>query len=240
MNRAVAYIRVSSTDQLNGHSMENQEEKVRMYASLYNMEMVEVIVDRGLSGRKTDNRPGYQRMMDMVRSKQVDKVIVYALSRLSRNTGEFLNALKIMDANGVEFCSVTEGISSAGATGKMLITVMAAMAQFESDQLSERITSVKKFCKSAGRTYTNPTFGYDNVFDLTQDGKRRNGRMVPNEQEQEIIKKIFAMHAEDYSLRKICNILNHQAAFTKNGKPWQANGIKQVLENSFNQILKVA
>ena len=231
MNRSIAYLRVSSTEQLDGHSMSNQEDQIKMYCKLYTLDLIDIVKDEGLSGRKTENRPGFNKIMDMVNSKQVDHIVTLSFTRFSRNTMDALTAINTMLKKDVVFHSITERIDTTGAIGKFLTTLLFGLSQFESDQIGDRVRSVKKYCKNNGRSYTAPLMGYDNKFEYDEKtGKKRNGKLIPNE-ELLTIKRIFELSQQGLSQNKIAWFLNSEKIPTKHNKTWFQGQVRYILNN---------
>ena len=136
--KAIGYIRVSTEDQAReGISLDNQDAKIKAYASLNNMDLVEIISDAGISG-KTLDRPGISRVLEMLNKRDADAVIVYKLDRLSRKTLDNLTLIESFDKNGIAFHSIMEKIDTKSAQGRFFLTIISALAQMERDQIVER------------------------------------------------------------------------------------------------------
>jgi len=239
MNKAVAYIRVSTEEQTDGHSMDNQVDQVNMYCKLYKLELVDIIKDEGISGRKTINRPGFNSLMGMVKAKAVNHVISLSFTRFSRNTMDLLESIDIMTKNDVSFHSIDEKINTDGAIGKFLITLFAGLSQFESDQIGDRTRSVKRFCKENMRTYTRPVMGFDNKFEVDENGNKKNGKLIPNEKELITIREILTLKKKGSSPYKVANYLNLINAPTKRGGKWYPSTIRDIFKNSIYKIMKI-
>ena len=108
MKRAVGYIRVSTEEQSReGISLEMQAAKIRAYAELNDLELVDTVEDAGISGKSIKARPGIQAVLKMVEARKIDAVIVYKLDRLARNTIECLNMAEGMDKAGCALHSIS-------------------------------------------------------------------------------------------------------------------------------------
>jgi site-specific DNA recombinase len=146
--KAIGYIRVSTEDQAKeGVSLDNQESKIKSYASLNDLDLIEVIRDEGVSGKSLD-REGMTRLLDMVDNGEVDTVIVYKLDRLSRKTIDTLNLIETFETKGIAFHSISEKIDTKSATGKFFLTIISAIAQMERDVISERTIDALNHKKS--------------------------------------------------------------------------------------------
>src|ERR1035437_5479020 len=106
-NKSIGYCRVSTNEQ-SAHSPAHQREQIENYCKTYNLDLIDVELDNGISGRKVENRPAFNYLMELVKTKAISHVIVYDLSRFCRNAMECLKAIKIMQDNNVVFHSVTE------------------------------------------------------------------------------------------------------------------------------------
>ncbi len=117
MKKAVGYIRVSTDEQAReGISLAMQEAKILLYAQTYELELVEIICDEGLSAKSIKGRPGVQRALDMCYAGKVAALVVYKLDRLARNTMESLAIAEKLNGKGVSLQSVTEHLDTHSAT----------------------------------------------------------------------------------------------------------------------------
>lgn len=222
--KTIIYIRVSHKDQVeHGFSLENQRERLTKYAEYKGFEIVKVIEDRGISGRTTQKRDGFQEMMGMIKS--VDCVIVYSISRFARSVMDTLNTIQILKQNNVEFHSVNENVDTSSAQGRFFLTVMSALAEMESDQMGERIRSVMSYKKDTGLVYCgNTPFGYDKV----------DGKLVPNESEQALIQRMRALRKKKYSYDKIAQLFNMEGIISKTGSRFHATTIRKIILNDLH------
>src|SRR5690242_2374968 len=133
MLRAVLYCRVSTVEQTQNLSLQTQESACRTYASREGYEVAAVFVDRGESA-KTADRPGFQRMLAFCRKGKgtPHAVIVYGLSRFSRNNADHHAIAALLRGQGIALRSVTEPIDDSAA-GRFMEAVIAGMAQFDND-----------------------------------------------------------------------------------------------------------
>jgi DNA invertase Pin-like site-specific DNA recombinase len=131
MKRAVGYVRVSTEEQSRKVSPEMQAAKIRTYAELNDLELVDIIEDAGISGKSIKARPGIQEVLNMVKARKVDAVIVYKLDRLARNTIECLNMAEGMDKAGCALHSISEKLDTQSALGRFFFTLTASLAEME-------------------------------------------------------------------------------------------------------------
>lgn len=203
--RVIGYTRVSTLEQSReGVSLDNQEHKIRAYAELKDMELVEMIVEEGKSG-KTINRPGLQKIISLVNKKQIDGVICYKLDRLTRKTRDLLYLIEdVFAKNGIQFISLNENIDTSSASGKFFLTVMGAMAQMERDLIAERTTDALQELTRQGRRLGSP----DKLplgFKLKKRKMTELSDLVIDPDEFQKVKEIFALRSQKLSLRAIGN-----------------------------------
>ena len=220
--KAIGYIRVSTEEQAReGVSLAHQEEKVRAYAKLHEMTLVEVVADEGLSAKSLAARPGAWRVLEAAFNGEVDAVIVYKLDRLFRNAREALTTAEDLDEKGVALHSVTQSIDTKSAMGKFFFQIMAAAAEMERNLISERTRDALAHKKASGEAYNHAPYGWDVV----------DGRLVENGDEQHAIKIMTewrARHRKSY--QQIADMLNETGTSSKKGGLWHAQTVKNVLE----------
>lgn len=221
MNRAVIYTRVSTVEQADsGHSLETQLDKCQRYAEAQGYEVVATFTDAGLSGRRADNRPGLQ---DMLARKDYDLVIVSSLSRMGRNVIDLLSTVEKLRKRNVSIAFLDINIDTSTPMGNVLLTIMSAMAQMESELTAIRTKEISDFRKREMKSYCgNPPLGYRN-----SGGELRE---IPGE--INTVQSIFRMwHKEQRGYNEIAGILNRRGLRGKNGGRFAAATIKQILNN---------
>lgn len=220
--KAVGYIRVSTEDQAReGISLDNQKAKIRAYAELKDLDLVEIIEDAGISA-KDMNRPGARRVLDLARRKKIQAVIVYKLDRMFRSTIDALETTKQFDRWGVSFHSIQETLDTQSAMGRFFFTLTAALAEMERGIVAERTRVALQHKKALGeKTGGEVPYGYD---------LGDHGILVENQVEQKAIGLITQLHDKGYSLRSICRELEAVGHHTKTGKVvWHPQCVKQIL-----------
>lgn len=132
------YTRVSTAMQVDGFSLDAQKEEIMRYVQYKKMYVCGEYTDEGKSGKNIQGRPGFQQMIDDIidRKDNVSFVICFKLSRFGRNTADILNSLKMMKRYGVHLICVKENIDSSLDSGKMMISILGAMAEIERDNIS--------------------------------------------------------------------------------------------------------
>lgn len=142
------YARVSSDQQTTG--LEAQVRALRGYCALNSIAETELFTDENQSGAKS-SRPALDRMMSAIKNNEVDKVIVYSLSRLGRSTTHLLKCMEEMNKFGVKFISLSERLETETPAGRMIFTVLAAVAQLERELISERVKNGLANARAKGK-----------------------------------------------------------------------------------------
>ena len=204
------YIRVSTTMQVDGYSLEAQKERLMKFAEFQEMEVVREYCDAGKSGKSITGRPEFQRMLQDVSEERdgVAFILVFKLSRFGRNAADVLNSLQFIQDYGVDLICVEDGIDSSKDSGKLTITVLSAVAEIERENILVQTMEGRKQKAREGKWNGGQApFGYD------LDSK--NSTLVVNEEEAEIVRIIYDKFVHtDMGADAICNYLN-QRGYTK-------------------------
>ncbi len=142
------YARVSTDQQTGG--LESQVRAMREYCRVNNIQEAELFTDENQSGAKS-SRPALDRMMTMVRNKEVDKVICYSLSRLGRSTTHLLKIMDELNNHEVKFISLSERLETETPAGRMIFTVLAAVSQLERELIVERVKNGLANARAKGK-----------------------------------------------------------------------------------------
>src|SRR5258707_13896148 len=195
--RAVAYLRVSTEKQADkGVSLDAQRAKVKAYAQLYDLELVEVVIDAGASA-KTLDRPGLQRALNLLRADRAEALLVAKLDRLTRSVPDLGRLVEEYFAkNKWALLSVGEQIDTRSAAGRLVLNVLGSVSQWEREAIAER-TSAALQHKAAQGEYIGGSvpFGYR----LAAEGEQ----IEPNPAEQAVLTEARALKAAGLSLRSI-------------------------------------
>jgi site-specific DNA recombinase len=220
--KAVGYIRVSTEEQVReGISLNMQRSKIVAYTQLEDMELLDVIEDAGISGCSIRNRPGVQRVLDMVRQRKVQALVIFKLDRLARNTSESLDIATLCEKSGVALHSITEKLDTQSALGRFFFCLMASLAEMERNLISERICSAMERKRELGQATTgNPQYGMMIV----------NGKVVPDPTEQEIIQRIRSLHEQRLTVYQITEILKREGRVNRKGRPIAKTQVHSIIQ----------
>lgn len=221
--RAVAYLRVSTDKQADrGVSLEVQREKVSQYAALYDLEIVDVIEDAGHSG-KSLQRPGLQRALSMLRSRDADALLVVKLDRLTRSVRD-LGALVESTFPRSALLSVSEQIDTRTAAGRLVLNVLASVSQWEREAIAERTAMAMRHMRDNRRfTGGQPPFG-------SRLGP--SGELVDDPGEQAIVADVRRLDAEGMSVPEIAASLSSAGHVSRSGKCLSRTQVRRILQNA--------
>ncbi|MBX3029318.1 MAG: recombinase family protein [Chloroflexi bacterium] len=200
--RPIAYLRRSSHTTAGGAgavSYEVQQEAVRALAARYGDPDPHLMVDWNISGRRADRRE-YQKLCTAVETGQASSVYAYSLSRLGRSTVELLRLMELCAAKRVPVRLAKEGdLDPTTSHGRLYLTVLAAVATFESEVASERGRDRTAAMREQGAFVGKPSYGWVHGTD---------GRLVPVPDEQAVIQQVLQEYARTHSYREVARILN--------------------------------
>ena len=220
----VAYCRVSTDEQDQLNSLQTQKDFFEAYAAKHGMNLIHIYSDQGISGTKTKNRTEFNQMMRDAEMKIFQAVLIKDVSRLARNTLDFLEAYRNLLSLEIEVQFLNYQMNNMGGN-EFMLTLLAAMAQEESHNTSQRIKFSKKFNAEKGKV-PNLIFGYEKI-----EGDYFHLNI--NETEAETVRLIFRKYTEDGDgMLKIAQKLNEIGLFTKRGSKWTQTAVSRILSNS--------
>lgn len=218
-----AYCRVSTEKEDQLHSLQAQQEFFQQYAQRCGYHLVELYTDEGISGTQLKRRRGFQRMMEDAERGRFCKVFVKDVSRLARNVVDFLQSIRRLKALGIDCQFITSNMSSND--GELTLTIMAAVAQEESANISKRIKFGKAKNAAAGRV-PNVIYGYDKI-------PGEYFTLHINEAEAQVVRRIFSMYVQEgLGEKRIAHILNTEGIPTKRGCRWKQESISRLLRHT--------
>lgn len=227
---AVAYLRVSTTTQaVEGVSLDAQRAKIEQWAVLNGATVAGVYADEGISGSRSDNRPGLLQALAEVerlrRTGQPVALVAYSLSRLARSTTDTLALAARLERMGADMVSLSEKIDTSSASGRMVFRLLAVLSEFERDQIAERTRLALRHKQSRGeKTGGHVPFGYRAV-----RCKGKPTTLEPDEDEQEIIRRMVAQRERGATYSEIAERLNVDATPTRTGTVWHNTSVRKVI-----------
>jgi len=221
--KAIGYTRVSTREQADsGLSLEGQRERIAAYCTARGWTLGEIVVDAGVSGG-TLERPGLSRILETVRRREVDVVVVLKLDRLTRSVKDLGDVLERFERADVAFTSVTDNFDTTTANGKLVLNILGSVAQWERDVIAERTADAMQVARSQGRRVGAVPF----AFTLGTDGET----LEPDPAKLETVAEIARQRRGGGTLTGIARRLNAIGATAANGGSWFAETVKRVLRN---------
>lgn len=218
--KAIGYVRVSTDEQAeSGVSLAAQEQKIRAYCDLYDLELVEICSDAGASG-KTLDRPGLDRVLRSLTARNAEAVVVAKLDRLTRSVIDLGALLDEYFGEKFQLLSVSEQVDTRTAAGRLVLNILTTVAQWERETIGER-TSIALQHKKRNGEYTGGRVPY---------GKRlEDGRLVDDIEEQAAVTVAKKLRTRGMSLRKIGTELLRRDIRPRTGNSFSAQQVKQLL-----------
>lgn len=229
----VIYIRVSSERQVQGYSLEGQKRYLKEWCEFEGMNVSQIYVEPGKSGKSISGREVFQQMLDDIATGNVkaDYVVVFKLSRFGRNAKDILNSLTFIQRYGVNLICKEDGLDSSTSMGKMMITILGAVAEMERENiLAQTYLGRTEKAKQGGWNGGFAPYGYELV----------NGKLIRKEDEAVIVELIFdkfvnggmgystiAGYLNKKGVPKLPSKNSHGRTFVD----WDTNHIKRMLDN---------
>jgi DNA invertase Pin-like site-specific DNA recombinase len=224
--RVVLYCRVSTQEQSDkGVSLEAQESKLRAYAALYDLDIVETIKDAGESG-KSLNRAGLQRALSMLRRGEADAIAVLKLDRLTRSISDWQTLIDgyFGERAGKQLFSVSDSIDTRTAAGRLVLNVLLSVAQWERETTGERTKTALQFKIQRKERVGKVRFGWDLAADEVS--------LIPNAAEQAAIRLMQELRTAGRTLRAIAAELTARGIATKEGlATWSHQTVGYILKH---------
>ena len=232
--KTAIYVRVSTEEQAKeGYSIRAQIDKLKSYIQIKDWTFYKVYADEGISGKNITDRPAINELINDIKAGRVNNVLVYKIDRLTRSTRDLIDLIEIFKEHSCTFNSLMESIDTQTASGRMFLKIIGIFAEFERENIIERITLACEKKVKEGYTLGNFTtsYGYD---------KDKGERVQTiNPAEAEIVREIYAMYVGgNMSYNAIAQNLNHREIKPKLGGVWGHASVRAVLVNP-NYIGKV-
>ncbi len=224
--RVAAYCRVSTDSDEQMASLEAQKDHYESYIKTNpDWEFAGIYYDEGISGTKKENRTGLLRLLADCENKKIDFIITKSVSRFARNTTDCIEMVRKLTDLGVFIYFEKENINTMDAKGEVLLTIMASLAQQESQSLSQNVKLGLQYRYQQGKVQVN----HKRFMGYTKD---EDGNLIIVPEEAEIIKRIYREYLEGQSLVGIGRGLEKDGILTAAGKPrWRPESVKKILQN---------
>lgn len=222
--KVACYCRVSTKKEEQELSLENQERFFRAYADQQGLEIYHLYKDDGISAKSMKKRDDFNRMVSDAKKGLFSRILVKDISRFARNTYDFLGVIRELKSGGIQVDFVTANMTTQDS--EFTLTILAAVAQEESSNLSKRVKFSKKQSAQAGRV-PNFVYGYN----------KRPGEKYTldiNEAEARTVRRVFELYiTEQMSTGAIAKLLNQEGVPTKKGGKykWTQCVVSNILRN---------
>ncbi|WP_259416601.1 recombinase family protein [Bacillus toyonensis] len=226
------YARVSTIEQAEeGYSVDEQIRVLNKFCEREGYLVYDEYVDRGISGKNISGRPAIQRLLLDAEQKKFEVVLVWKMNRLARKSLDLMNIVEKLESKNIAFRSYTERYETETSTGKLQFQLMAAIAEYERNNIAENVKMGMIARAKEGRWNGGQVLGYDVVEISSDNRKRKDTHLVINEREANTVQLIFQMYSSGHGYKSIANYINKKGYRTKKGKTFSLNAIKIIVTN---------
>lgn len=214
------YIRVSTEDQAReGFSLPEQEKRLRAMCEFKGYEVYDVYKDAGISAKTGNKRPDFERLLQDIKDKKVNTIVVLKLDRLTRSVSDWEKILTFLEENEAFLDCANDDINTTNANGKMISRILTSVSQQEIERTSERTKIGLAGAIKVGHIPHQAPLGY----------KRVDKTLIPDVATKNVVIRIFEMYHNGLSYKKISNILNEEQVLNKTN--WRDSTIVGILQN---------
>ena len=224
--RVAAYCRVSTDSDEQATSYETQKEHYTAFIQNNpDWKLAGIFADDGISGCNTKKRDEFNRMISECLAGNIDMIVTKSISRFARNTLDCLKFIRLLKEKNIPVFFEKENINTMDTKGEVLLTIMASLAQQESQSLSQNVKLGLQYRYQNGQVQVN----HNRFLGYTKD---ENGHLIIEPSEAEIVKRIYREYLQGSSLKQICDGLEADGILTAAGnRKWRPEALKKILQN---------
>lgn len=226
--KTAIYVRVSTEEQAKeGYSISGQMKRLKAFCISQEWTVADIYLDEGISAKNME-RPELKRMMSDIKKGKIKCVLVYRLDRLTRSVFDLYKLLEQFEKYDCKFKSATEVYDTTTAMGRMFITIVAALAQWERENMGERISFGLEEKARQGKIPMNfAPIGYDL--------NKKESKLYINKKEARIVRTLFEKYVEGLGSNRLCQYLNNRNLLTKKGNYWSNDTVFKVLKSPIHK-----
>ncbi len=218
--RAGLYLRVSTEDQAReGFSLPEQKERLEAYCKLNDFEIIDYYEDAGISAKKGNYRPEWERLKEDIVNKKINTMIALKQDRITRSIYDWENILSFLEENEAYLDFVYDDINTTTSNGRMISRIMMSVSQNEIERTSERTKVGLAGAIKQGHIPHQAPLGYKHV----------DKSLIPDESTKDIVIRIFDLYHNGLSYQKIANLFKEEKVLGKEN--WRDNTILHIIEN---------
>jgi site-specific DNA recombinase len=216
------WLRVSTEDQVKGESLDVHEARARSYADSKGWSIAETYRLEAVSGKKVSDHPEARRMLIDIKRGHITGLIFSKLARLSRNNRELLDFAEVFQSHNADLISLAENIDTSSPAGRMFFNMLAAMANWEREEIVARVRASVPIRAAMGRPMGGQAqYGY----------KWEDKKFVIVPEEAVVRKLMYELFLELRRFRTVARVLNERGYRTRSGSLWAGSSIERLMRD---------